>query len=325
MRAAWYEHRGDAAAVLTVGEMDVPAPGPGEVRIHVHASGVNPGDVKKRSGYFDTPMPYPRVVPHGDGAGVIEAIGDGVPRGRVGERVWCYGAQWYRPFGTAAEFTTVPEDQAVPLADSVSFEVGACLGIPGLTSHRAVFADGPVRDKAVLVVGAAGAVSSLAAAFAAWDGATVLGVVRRDLDADAARRAGAAHVLVAGTDDLVAGIRGIAPNGVDRIIDVALSANAELYADVLALNGVIATYFSPSAQPAIPYFPLLFQNAVIRFVGSDDIPAQAKKHAARDINVCLGEGRLQIPIGLTVALDEIARAHQAVEQGTSAGRVVVVP
>jgi NADPH2:quinone reductase len=324
MRAAWYEQRGDAATVFTVGETDTPVPGEDEVRIRIRASGVNPGDVKKRSGYFDSAMPYPRVIPHGDGAGIIDAVGSGVSQDLLGERVWCYGAQWYRPFGTAAEYTTVPQTQAVRLADPVSFEVGACLGIPGLTSHRAVFADGRVTDRVVLVVGAAGAVGSFAVAFAAWDGAQVIGVVRHEAEADLAQRAGASQALVAG-EGLATRIRAIAPGGVDRIIDVSFSANADLYAEVLAIEGVVATYFSPEANPVLPYFPLLFKNAVIRFIGSDDIPADAKRRAARDITTCLAEDRLMISIGLTVDLKDIARAHDAVERRTHAGRVVVVP
>src|SRR5437588_6911185 len=184
MRAAWYERPGPAAEVLQVGEIAEPEPGPGEVRVRVALSGVNPGDTKKRAGWTGSGMPFSRIVPHSDGSGVIDAVGEGVDRSRIGQRVWVYGAQSYRPFGTAAELTLVPGEQAVPLPDEVSDEIGACLGIPGITAHRALFGDGPVAGKAVLVQGVLGGVGSVAAQLARWGGATVIGTVRRDRDVD---------------------------------------------------------------------------------------------------------------------------------------------
>src|SRR5215207_8980376 len=175
MRAIWYDRQGPAAEVLQSGEMADPEPGPGDVRVRIRFSGVNPGDTKKRRGWLGSSMPYPRVIPHSDGAGVVDAVGDGIDISRVGTRVWVYGAQSYRPFGTAAEWTVVPEDQAVELPDAVSDELGASLGIPGITAHRAVFGDGPVEGSTVLVHGVLGGVGSLAAQLAAWNGATVVG------------------------------------------------------------------------------------------------------------------------------------------------------
>src|SRR4051812_38651670 len=166
MKAAWYERQGAPASVLVVGEMAAPKAGSGEVRIRVAASGINPGDVKKRQDTFGVGMPFPRVIPHSDGAGVIEEVGDGVPASRVGERVWCFGAQSYRPFGTAAESVVVPAWQAVPLPEGVWFEQGACLGIPGITAHRAVHAGGAVEGRVVLVQGGAGAVGQCAVGLA---------------------------------------------------------------------------------------------------------------------------------------------------------------
>jgi NADPH2:quinone reductase len=158
MKAAWYERQGTASSVLIVGEIDTPEPGPGEVRIRVAASGINPGDVKKRQDTFGVGMPFPRVIPHSDGAGTIERVGAWVSDSRVGERVWCFGAQSYRPFGTAAEYVVVPAEQAISPSDRVSFEEGACLGIPGITAHRAVHVAGPVEGRLVLVQGGAGSV-----------------------------------------------------------------------------------------------------------------------------------------------------------------------
>jgi D-arabinose 1-dehydrogenase-like Zn-dependent alcohol dehydrogenase len=164
VRAAWYEKQGPAAEVLQVGDVPAPEPGPGDVRVRVRFSGVNPGDTKKRRGWLGSQMPYPRVIPHSDGAGTVDAVGPGVDPSRIGRCVWLYGAQSYRPFGTAAEFTVVRSELAVDLPDEVSDEIGACLGIPGVTAHRAVFADGHVSGQTVLVHGVLGGVGALAAA-----------------------------------------------------------------------------------------------------------------------------------------------------------------
>jgi len=323
MRAAWYEKKGPAREVLTVGEMPDPQPEPGEVRIRVSASGVNPGDIKKREGWLGSPMPYPRVIPHSDGAGTIDAVGGGVSAARIGERVFCYGAQSYRPFGTAAEWVSVPSEQAVRLPDETSFEIGACLGIPGMTAHRAVYADGPVRGRTVLVAGAGGAVGSIAATLAAWGGATVLATVRSPGDTDGARRAGAAHVFVVDDSDVATAIRRIAPGGVDRVIEVALGPNAALDGAILGQGGVLAAYSSPEPEPRVPFWPLLFNNVVIRLLGSDDFAAADKRRAAADLVTCLTEGRLTIDVAHRFALDEIAAAHEAVERPTRPGRVVI--
>src|SRR2546430_1745268 len=162
--------------------MAEPEPRPGEVRVRVALSGVNPGDAKKRGDWLGYGMPFPRIDPHSDGSGVVDTVGQGVDRRRIGQRVWVYGAQSYRPFGTAAELTVVPAEQAVQLPDEVSDEIGACLGIPGITAHRAIFGDGPVAGKTILVQGALGAVGSIAARLARWGGATVLGTAVRESD-----------------------------------------------------------------------------------------------------------------------------------------------
>src|SRR3989454_4665545 len=195
MNAAWYEKQGPARQVLVVGTLPDPEPEPGEVRIRVAASGINPGDVKKRQNAFGYGMPFPRVIPHSDGAGTIDRIGQGVARPRIGERVWCYGAQSHRAFGTAAEYVVVPSSQAVPLPDGVPFEQGACLGIPGITAHRAVHAAGPVAGRVVLVQGGAGAVGSCAVGLARLAGARVLATVRSEGDEAVASRAGAHEVV----------------------------------------------------------------------------------------------------------------------------------
>ena len=322
MIAAWYDRQGPAAEVLQVGELPAADPGPGEVRVRLTLSGANPGDIKKRQAWLGSPMAFPRIVPHSDGAGMIEAVGPGADASRVGSRVWVYGAQSYRAFGTAAETTVVPSALAVGLPDSVSDELGACLGIPGVTAHRAVFADGPVAGRTVLVHGVRGSVSSMAAQLARWAGATVIGTVRTDAEAGRVSAAVADHV-VSLQSDAVRAIRGLAPGGVDRVIEVALSANADLDADIVRNGAVIAAYASPKDRPELPFWPMLFANVTIRLLGSDDFPRQAKDAAARDLTDAAAQAALSVPVAETFPLERIAAAHELIESGTAAGRVLV--
>jgi NADPH2:quinone reductase len=261
MRAAWYEKQGQARQVLMVGTMADPTPAPSEVRIRIAASGINPGDIKKRQNAFGYGMPYPRVIPHSDGAGVIDQVGDGVSTDLVGRRVWCYGAQTYRPFGTAAEYTVVPPSQAVPLPDSVSFEQGACLGIPGITAHRCVHAARPVDGRTVFVQGGAGAVGICAVQLARRAGALVIATVRSSGDEPTAFEAGAHHVLRNGPE-LIERVRAIAPNGVDHIVEVAFGVNIAADLELLTLRGSVATYasrrgdtFHPVLAPRVQEHP----------------------------------------------------------------------
>ncbi|WXB00255.1 NADPH:quinone reductase [Pendulispora brunnea] len=297
-----------------------PYPGLGEVRVRVHASGINPGDVKKRAPWLGMPMAHPRIIPHSDGAGVIDAVGEGVDASRVGERVWCFGAQSYRPWGTAAEFTCIPSEQAVSLPDGIDYVQGACFGIPGITAHRAVFADGPVQGATVLVRGALGAVGRAAAVLAVRGGAHVIATVRsEDEVATAKRETGARDALVQGAADFTQRVLELTGGrGVDRIIEVAFDANLGSNHDVLALGGVIAAYATADAEPKIPFWPLLFKNVTIRLLGSDDFPLAAKLEAARAITA----SGLVYPIAARFPLEDIARAHEAVEGGVR-GRVVL--
>jgi NADPH:quinone reductase len=322
MIAAWYDRQGPAADVLHVGELPTAEPGPGEVRVRLTLSGANPGDIKKRQAWLGSPMAFPRIIPHGDGAGVIEAAGPGAATARVGRRVWVYGAQSYRPFGTAAQTTVVPEALAVDLPDAVSDEIGACLGIPGITAHRAVFADGPVSGQIVLVHGVRGSVSSLAAQLARRAGATVIGTVRTDAEAGQVDPAAADQVISLASDP-VAAIRRLAPDGVDRIVEVALSANAGLDAAVVRNGGVLAAYASPKDRPELPFWPMLFNNLTIRLLGSDDFPQAAKDATARDLTDAGAQSALSVTVAEVFPLQRIATAHELVESGKAAGRVLV--
>jgi NADPH2:quinone reductase len=322
MRAAWYEKQGPASEVLIVGEMPTPNPGPGEIRIRVAASGVNPGDVKKRQDAFGVAMPYPRVIPHSDGAGHVDALGDGVSSEWLDRRVWCYGAQSYRAFGTAAEFTVVPLDLAVPLPENVTMEQGACLGIPGITGHRAVHVAGPIEGRTVLIQGGAGAVGLCAVQLAHRAGAFVIATVRSSRDESAVKLAGADEVLLSGIG-FIDRIRAVASSGVDHIVEVAFGANIATDAELLRQGGSIATYATDVAVPQIPFWHLVFKNIPIFFLGSDDFPASAKVAAARDLNAALDAGWAGFEIAERIPLADIAKAHEFVEHPRGRGRVVV--
>ena len=325
MIAAWYDRQGRATDVLQVGDLPETEPGRGEVRVRLVLSGINPGDIKKRMGWLGSAMAFPRIVPHSDGTGVIEAVGSGVGAARVGTRVWVYGAQSYRPFGTAALTTVVPSALAVGLPDSVSDETGACLGIPGLTAHRAVFADGPVAGQTVLVHGVRGSVSSLAAQLARWGGATVIGTVRTNAEIGGVENDVADHVIPLESDPEAAAamIRDLTPDGVDRVVEVALSANADLDAAVVRNGAVVAAYATVKDRPELPFWPMLFANVTIRLLGSDDFPQAAKDAAARDLTSAAAEGALSVTVARTFPLTEIAAAHELVESGSAAGRVLI--
>ena len=271
-------------------------------------------------------MPYPRVIPHSDGAGVVDAVGDGVDPARVGRRVWVYGAQSYRPFGTAAELAVLPSSLAVDLPDSVSDEVGACLGIPGITAHRAVFADGSVAGATILVHGVLGGVGALAAQLAAWAGATVIGTVRRSIDLDQVDHPSVAHAIALDRADPATAIREVAGGGVDRIVEVAFSDNVDLDAAVAKNETIIAAYATRHDRPDFPFWPMLFDNITIRLLGSDDFSTSAKQLAAKDLTTAAQDGALVIPIGTALPLADTGEAHNQVDAG-SRSRVLlaVVP
>jgi NADPH:quinone reductase len=325
MKAAWYEKQGPAREVLIVGEMPDPPPSAGEVRIRLAASGINPGDVKKRQDSFGVGMPYPRVIPHSDGAGRVDKVGAGVSAEWIGRDVWCYGAQSYRPFGTAAEYTVVPVEKVVPLPPGVSMEQGACLGIPGITGHRAANVAGPVNGRTVLVQGAGGTVGLCAVQMAHRAGARVIGSVRSSFDEAAAKSAGADFVLRNdGKSDFVQLVKTLAPQGVDHIVEVAFGANVEADVELLSNGGSIATYATDNASPKIPFWQMVFKNLGVFWLGSDDFPSEAKQAAARDLNAALEAGWPGFEIAERVPLEEIARAHEWIEHPPRPGRVVLL-
>jgi NADPH:quinone reductase len=322
MKAAWYEKQGAAREVLVVGNMDDPQPHGEEVRIRVAFSGVNPGDVKKREDAFGVGMPYPRVIPHSDGSGTIELVGEGVGREWIGRRVWFYGAQSYRAFGSAAEYTVVPLKQVAILPAGVPLEQGACLGIPGITAHRAVHVGGSVKGRTVLVQGGAGSVGACAVQLAHRAGARVIASCRGEADKPIALQAGADEVVLT-SGHLAERIKALAPDGIHHVVEVAFGANIKTDTEVLAQGGSIATYATNAPMPEIPVWELVFINARLFFVGSDDVPTEAKMEAARALNEALEAGWKGLAIAEIVPLDQIARAHELVERPAKPGRVIV--
>jgi NADPH2:quinone reductase len=327
MKAAWYERKGPAREVLRVGERPTPEPGPGEVRVRVHRSAVNPSDTKNRGGARgNVAMPFPFMIPHQDGAGVIDAVGAGVDAARVGERVWIHEATLGRQWGTAAQFSVVPAHKAVRLPEGADFEAGACMGIPAMTAHRCVMADGPVSGRTVLVQGGAGAVGWYAVQIARLEGARVIATVSRDEQADRAREAGAHEVVNYRTEDVAARVRAITGTdaGVDRVIEVAFGANLATDLSVMKPGGVIATYASDAVpEPAIPFWPMLSKDLTVRFVLVYAMSRDAHDAAAAWIGEALGAGRLKHQVHRTFALEEIAAAHEATESMKQVGKVLV--
>ena len=335
MRAAWYEYNGDAQDVLKIGSIKIPEVASGQVRVRLYASGINPVDIKRRKGYrHDGPLQYPWVIPHDDGAGVIDAVGEGVPSSRVGERVWIYntyvnGTNISRPFGTAAEYAVLPSVQAVHLPDNVSFAEGACIGVPAMTAHRCVFADGPVTDQIVFVAGGSGGVGQYAIQFAKWSGATVITTASSPEKAEIVRSIGADYVIDYKKEDVATRVDEITEEkGVDRIVEVAFGSNIAMDVaidkNMLKPNGVIATFGSDdNFEPEIPFIPLIVKAATIHFVHVFILPEPVLQKTIADITTCLETEILRHPIDHRFSLEEVAAAHEAVENGSTIGKNIV--
>lgn len=324
MRAAYYESVGAASEVIRVGERPTPQPGPGEVRVRIRASGVNPSDVKTRAGARGA-LSYPYVIPHSDGAGVVESIGTGVNPQRIGERVWTWNAAWKRPFGTCAEFICLPSAQAVTLPSTVDFDGGACLGIPAMTACHAALGDGPLSGKTVLVSGGAGAVGHYAIQFANWSGARVITTVSGAAKAAHAKSAGAHHVINYREQDVIAIVKQLtAGAGVDRIVEVEFGGNLAVSLQVLKVGGVIAAYGSAAVPtPTLPFYPMMFNHTTVHMLLVYLLSAAQRQRACGLINEALEAGVLKNPIGARFVLSDTASAHVAVESGSVIGNVVV--
>ncbi|MDR0360209.1 MAG: NADPH:quinone reductase [bacterium] len=320
MKAAIYRTHGAARDVLRVEDLPDPHPGPGEVRVRIRVSGVNPTDWKSRQG--GRPIEADFQIPNQDGAGEIDEVGEGVDGARLGERVWVYNAAYRRAWGTAAECSVVPARQAVRLPDHVGFEVGASLGIPAITAHRALFADGPVDGRTVLVAGGAGAVGHHALALGRRAGGRMLATVSSEAKAALAGRAGADHVVNYREPGAAQAIRERAPGGVDRVVELAPVANSELDEQVLAGSGTIAIYANDAAEWPIVPRELMARNRVLRFILVYEMPEAAKEQAVRDITAALEARDLPPMDFVRYPLADTAQAHEAVEQG-AVGKVLI--
>jgi NADPH:quinone reductase len=336
VRAVVYSHAG-RPDVLRLVERPVPEPGPAEVRVAVHVSGVNPTDWKARRGSGDGQLPFPEVVPNQDGAGTVDAVGASVDPTRVGERVWLWEAAWRRADGTAQEYVILPERQAVRLPDGVSFDVGACLGIPALTAHRCLtvsnlgpsrLAPGTLAAQTVLVAGGAGAVGHAAIQLARWAGARVITTVSGDEKAKLAQAAGADHIVNYRSADAADQIRGLARDGVDIVVELAPAANATLDTAVLAANGTVAVYATDGgSELGLSVGELMSRNIRYQFVLVYTVQAAVKDQAVSDVTASAADGALTVGEGAGLPLhrfplEQAAQAHAAVEEG-AVGKVLI--
>ncbi|WP_429910837.1 NADPH:quinone reductase [Glycocaulis sp.] len=327
MRAIWYERQGAASEVLTLGERAEPLPGPGEVAVTVQASGVNPSDVKIRSGARG-PMTADLQIPHSDGAGIIKAVGEGVDPARLGERVWLFSAAYKRVGGTCAEVCVLPAEHAVPLPDQISVKAGAALGIPAMTAHRALFCNGGVADKTVLVTGGAGAVGHSAIQIAKWAGAEkIITTVSSAAKAAIAMAAGADHVINYRQQDVVEAVLADTQGaGVDHVVEVELGGNLAQSAQMIAEHGTIAWYGSESVrEPVFAAYPLMFRNVTLHGVFLYAITPEQRASAVADITSALEAGLLRPLIDSVWSLEDTVKAHERVESGERSGAVIVQP
>jgi NADPH2:quinone reductase len=332
MKAAWYRRQGPAHEVIEVGEMPSPALAAGEVRVRLACSGLNPSDIKRRKGFNGQPHAFPVIIPNSDGAGVVAELGAGVQGLAVGDRVWVYNAQWKRPHGTNAEEVVLPATLVQPLPQHVSMDYGACVGIPALTAHRALFADGPIAGQTVLVQGGAGAVGHCAIQMAKWGGATVIATVSSKGKAGSARQAGADHVINYREEDVAARVMQITHGaGVHRIIEVAFGQNLPITQQVLRPHGVISCYASDEQPtPVLPFYAFMMKNQTLRWVFMYELQPDHMRAALDDIGSWLkgtGQQGAARPIAEHVDrvfdLADTAKAHEYLESGQASGNVVI--
>ena len=325
MKAAFYERSGPARDVLVLGDLPDPEPGPGEVRVRLQWSGVNPSDVKARGGLRPGPLPFPQIVPHSDGSGVIDRVGDGVPQSRLNQRVWVWNAAWGRPGGTAAQYVALPARQAVPVPSAVPLDAAACFGIPALTALYSVQCHGGVKDRTVLIAGGAGAVGHYAVQFARLLGARhLLATVSGPEKAALARQAGADTVIDYRRENVAEVVRGVTHGvGVDRVIEVDIAANGMLDAELLGPGGGVVVYGSGAKEFSLGFLPLIVRNVSLHFFIVYNLATEDRERAETALAQMLMEGHLQHNIARRLPLSEIAAAHELVESGRLIGNVVL--
>lgn len=323
MKAVWYERNGPANEVLTVGEMPTPTPAAGEVLVKLHASGVNPSDVKSRAG---RPLAFERIVPHSDGAGVIEAVGKGVDTKRIGQRVWIWNGQWQRAMGTCAQYIALPDQQAVLLPDQVSFEAGACLGIPALTAWQAIAHAGNLKDKTVVVIGAANAVGAYCVQMAKLAGGRVIGTVGSSAKGELATRLGADAIVNYKTGDTAKGLLELTNNeGADVMIDMDFSSIDQLVkGGALKAHGMVISYGSNGmGNVTFDFRSWLFRSVAVKLFLVYDLTLDQRRAALNGLNEMLQHNKLTHMIGKHYDLVDAAAAHEAVQNGSVVGNVVI--
>lgn len=325
MRAAIYDQTGSAHEVLRIVDVPTPVPGPGELRVRVHWSGVNPSDVKARAGLRSKTLPFPRIIPHSDGSGIIDEVGEGVSHKRIGEPVWIWNAAWKRPFGTAAEYVVLPAQQAIPLPAGTDLAVGACLGIPALTAYHAVHVDGGVSGKSVLVAGGAGSVGCYAIQFAKLGGAKqILSTVSSPEKAALAQSAGADILLNYKTEDINARVQEATDGqGVDRIIEVDFAGNIGIDLQILKSDADIIVYGSNAAEIPVPFFPMVFKNVRVRFFIVYNLSPGTRKRSIKDLTAMVESRSLTHNIATRLPIERIADAHELVEKAQLIGKVLL--
>lgn len=325
MKAITFDQFGEANDVLKIIDVEMPVAGAGEVLVKIHTSAPNPSDTNKRKGSFPALLEQGYVIPHSDGAGVVEAVGEGADAALIGKRVWIFNAQYGRRFGTGAQYVALGAEYVVELPEETNFAQGACLGIPVMTAHRCIYSDGDVAGKTIVVSGGAGRVGNYAIQFAKASGAKVIATIVEERDREACLEAGADAVVNGMDKDAAQQI--LAANAgerVDRIVEVQFGANLDLNLNIIALNGVIATYNSTIVrEPVIPFFQMMYQCPTIKFVIVYAMPLEARLHAISDITRFLKEGKLNIRVAHEIPMAECAHAHELIEQGEVRGAIVV--
>jgi len=324
VKAVWYEQIGAADDVLTHGNIDDPEVNDGEVLVRIRTSGVNPSDVKTRAGARGE-LQFPRIIPHSDGAGYIKAVGNGVDKNRIGERVWLWNGAFGRAFGTCAEYISLPANQAVKMPENSTFEAGACMGIPASTAYHGVFSGGSVKNKTLLVTGGAGAVGHYAIQLAKWDGAQVVATVSGPEKGSAAEEAGADLVVNYKTDDVVEAVNNFTNGeGVDRIVEVEFGGNLSISEQIIKTNGVIAAYGSVAVgNPELPFYNLMFKNAVLKMYLIYIVPGEARMKIIEGLTKALSENALVHQIAKSFDLTDTIQAHKTVEAGKLIGNTVI--
>ncbi len=324
MKAVWYDRQGPGADVLQLGELPTPEAGPGQVRVRLRASGVNPADCNRRAGRGFV-QDFPRIIPNSDGAGVVDAVGEGVDPAWLGKRIWLYNGQRGRAFGTAAQWIALAPDLVTELPEGVDFAAGATLGIPCMTAHRCVFLAGSVQGRTILVTGGAGAVGNYAIQLARWAGARVIATVSSESKAAHASAAGADHVVNYKTEDVAARVLALTEGlGVDHVVEVEFGGNLAATLGLVRNNGSIAAYASTGERnPVVPFYELMRRNLCLHAVMLPTSPLEARRRAQSDITRWLAASPRLLTVAERFPLDDTVRAHEAVERGGKRGTVVV--